>query len=479
MAEAKISYYKALSDFLLSDSEDASLYAIPSLGRQMNGLLPEELSSLHEECMSLLTSNMDSGLAVQCYRRSFVFLTEMMVFCRYSQQAGWSKDEVVEELRQVLRKSYDSFQNVKNKYESVLQHMDSGIVLLDRDGCVTFANLQICHLLGVPRTTLLNKNLKGLLRIRSLPQNIRRLLYRIYLEVINIRSTNYEFVDGNDRHFIITANYGDELLEEGILFSVKDVTEFKRIEQSAYHNDKLAMLGKIAASIAHEIRNPLTSIRGFIQLLHPYLKQLGKDDYAKIILEEIDRANDIIYEFLNSSKPSAPIKEDIQVSSLIQEIALLYKSEALLKGCEMQIKPIDPSISICVDVKQIKQVLLNILKNALEVIAETQSNRRGLIVANAEQTDTSVILSIEDNGKGMDQKTLTKLFDPFFTTKKDGTGLGLSVSYRIIKNHGGSIQVDSTPGEGTVFRILMPRTQAGFIHNDYVPPHKYEIGIEA
>ena len=105
----------------------------------------------------------------------------------------------------------------------------------------------------------------------------------------------------------MTVTYGDQM-DGDFLFSVKDVSDYKQIEQTAYQNDKLAMLGRISASIAHEIRNPLTAIRGFIQLLRPHLLQLGKDEYARIILTEIDRANDIIYEFLNSSKPSAPQK---------------------------------------------------------------------------------------------------------------------------------------------------------------------------
>jgi signal transduction histidine kinase len=240
------------------------------------------------------------------------------------------------------------------------------------------------------------------------------------------------------------------------LFSVKDVSDYKQIEQTAYQNDKLAMLGRISASIAHEIRNPLTAIRGFIQLLRPHLLQLGKDEYARIILTEIDRANDIIYEFLNSSKPSAPQKTIMSVDSLLKEVVLLTESEGLMKGCEITLDKADSPMNVSIDVKQIKQVILNMVKNAMDAIDGVGEEHTGLIRISTETENKYVQISITDNGQGMDHNTLVRLFDPFFTTKESGTGLGLSVSYRIIKNHGGTISVDSKKGEGTRFMIMLP-----------------------
>lgn len=235
------------------------------------------------------------------------------------------------------------------------------------------------------------------------------------------------------------------------------MSDYKQIEQTAYQNDKLAMLGRISASIAHEIRNPLTAIRGFIQLLRPHLLQLGKDEYARIILTEIDRANDIIYEFLNSSKPSAPQKTIMSVDSLLKEVVLLTESEGLMKGCEITLDvATDASMNVSIDVKQIKQVILNMVKNAMDAIEDVGEEHAGLIRISTAIENRYVKISIADNGQGMDHNTLVRLFDPFFTTKESGTGLGLSVSYRIIKNHGGTIAVESQKGEGTLFIIKLP-----------------------
>ncbi|WP_433945811.1 ATP-binding protein [Paenibacillus sp. SN-8-1] len=367
---------------------------------------------------------------------------------------------MLSEFQETLLQSVQAFQStqlVKNKYENVLQHLDSGILLFDSDGVLTFINVQMAKLLELPRQSLIGCNLLQLLRHPYLSRFKQKKIARIYRETIFHRRKYHELIDEYGRHWLITVTYGDQM-DGDFLLSVKDVSDYKQIEQTAYQNDKLAMLGKISAAIAHEIRNPLTAIRGFIQLLRPHLLQLGKDEYARIILMEIDRANDIIHEFLNSSKPSAPQKTVVSVPSLLKDALLLSESEALMKGCEMRLHQINESFLVSIDVKQIKQVILNIIKNAMEAIEEVQGDHAGMIEISAKQEGNYVNISIKDNGNGMDKTLLTRLFDPFFTTKEKGTGLGLSVSYKIIKNHGGTILVDSMKGEGTVFMISLPLT---------------------
>lgn len=391
---------------------------------------PEDIIKLHERSLHMLSTEVDPEEALHYYKQSLLFLIEVM-------------------------KAGATAQPPSNKYEDVLQHLDCGIVLFDCEGVVSFVNVQMAKFLSVPRRSLLGCDLPGLIRHRTLSRSFRKLIYKLFREMYVYRLRYQEVIDESGHHYLVTATYGEDM-DGDILISVKDITEFKRIEQSAYQNDKLALLGKIAASIAHEVRNPLTSIRGFMQLLRPHLKQLGKEEYAKIILDEIDRANEIIYEFLNSSKPSTPDKQEIHISDMLKEIRLLFESEALLRGCDIELEPIDPLLTICVDVKQIKQVLLNLVKNSLDAVNRANTNRKGLIRISAGQQGGKVWIHLQDNGTGMDHNTLTRLFDPFFTTKQEGTGLGLSVCYRIIRNHGGAIRVDSTIGEGTSFHITLP-----------------------
>jgi len=150
------------------------------------------------------------------------------------------------------------------------------------------------------------------------------------------------------------------------------------------------------------------------------------------------------------------MKQTLRVASLVKETILLTESEAHMKGCELYGENNDPAISVAIDVKQIKQVLLNIVKNAMDAIHEAGDERKGRIEVSSRREGRFAVIRIRDNGKGMDRTTLNRLFDPFFTTKEEGTGLGLSVSYRIIRNHGGTIQVDSRQGEGTEFKIYLP-----------------------
>ncbi len=342
-------------------------------------------------------------------------------------------------------------------YEDVLENLDSGIMLFDEEGILSFANKQMYAILEMQRHSILGCTMVHLLSHIQLSRFKKKQLLRGYRDLVCKVKPKYEFVDEYGRYWRVTLNAGEQM--KGFsLITVKEISDYKLIEQTAYQNDSLAMLGKLSASIAHEIRNPLTAIRGFIQLLRPHLQQLGKEEYAKIILAEIDRANDIIHEFLNSSKPSVPQVGAIPVSALLKEIVLLTESEALMKGCQINLHPLQSELIISVDVKQLKQVVLNMIRNAMEAIAEKADHELGKIEVGARREGAEVRIFISDNGKGMDAGTLDRLFNPFFTTKENGTGLGLSVSDRIIKDHGGCISVSSRINEGTRFVISLPLT---------------------
>lgn len=447
-------YFPALAEYIRSGKE-ASLFHASEIGKELFGISPEDIIAIHEECIQSLVVNVDSDEAIRLYDRSFVFLMEVMGTSRFRLQPDITPEQKIAEMREMLFRSNRSFEMVKNKYENVLQHMDSGIAIFDNDGILSFINVQMAKLLDIPRNMLIGCNLREILSHPQLTISTKRTILRLYKEMFLMKSRYYEFQHKDGKHLLVTVTYGDQL-DGDFLFSVKDVSEYKQIEQTALQNDKLAMLGKIAAAIAHEIRNPLTSIRGFIQLLRPYLLEVGKEEYARIILTEIDRANDIIYEFLNSSKPSAPMKQLVSIDHLIKEVVLLTESEALMRNCEIKAECYCSEHFVSIDVKQVKQVILNIIKNALDAIEEIEGERRGLIdiITRSEGKYTEII--IRDNGQGMEKTTMARLFDPFFTTKQSGTGLGLSVSYRIIRNHSGSIRVDSQAGIGTEFTIYLP-----------------------
>lgn len=425
------------------------------LWREMSHLSAEEILEHHEESVKFLLSYAEPEDRMTFVHRSLLFITELLISLRLPEGAAASEETDTDRLTLSAIHSAPMEVEHPNKFETVLQHMDSGVALFDGAGNLRFLNVQMSRMLQAPRRALIGCTLYQLFFHANLMLPIRKIFVRMYKEMFLYRRFHGEFQNVNGRFLLVSISQIDEL-DGDYLISVKDVSEYKQIEQTAFQNDKLAMLGKIAAAIAHEIRNPLTSIRGFIQLLHPYLKEIGKQEYGRIILSEIDRANDIIYEFLNSSKPSAPMTQKVLVGLLLKESILLSESEALMKGCELHHEIFDPYLTVAVDVKQIKQVFLNIMKNAMDAIYEMKEERKGRIDISARREGEFAIISIRDNGKGMQRTTLNRLFDPFFTTKEEGTGLGLSVSYRIICNHGGTIHVDSQLNEGTEFLIYLP-----------------------
>lgn len=262
-----------------------------------------------------------------------------------------------------------------------------------------------------------------------------------------------KLLSGLEHRFIKETH---SLLEEKISLE----QSIEQMRQSVIQHDNLATVGKLAASIAHEIRNPLTSVRGFVQLLRPHLLEIGKEHYADVAISELDRANNIIYEFLNTSKPSKPSLERVSIVAVIEEVMLLSQSESLLNDCRFEYHRPDIDTFLLVDVKQFKQVLLNLINNAMDAIKESSNRKHGVIKIEIQHLHTKVEVQISDNGNGIEKKYMDKIFAPFYTTKDKGTGIGLAVCQRIIEEHNGKIEVHSQLGKGTTFKIALPLIQS-------------------
>jgi signal transduction histidine kinase len=224
----------------------------------------------------------------------------------------------------------------------------------------------------------------------------------------------------------------------------------------AVNMEDLPYSASAAAEIAHEIRNPLTTIKGFLQLIKPYLKEIGKDHYADAALDEINRANDIIYDYLNLAKPIPNQIQETSLTKTVKDLSLVFEGEATLKN--IQIVHLLPNRDIPVNIPSnlLKQVLMNLIKNACESFYEEQPSERKIIISIHEKPEFFSI-DIVDNGCGMTDETMKKLFNPFYSTKNDGTGIGLCICRKIIEAHGGFLEVNSSPGKGSKFSISIPR----------------------
>ncbi len=231
-----------------------------------------------------------------------------------------------------------------------------------------------------------------------------------------------------------------------------------------YRTDRLATLGELAAGAAHEIRNPLTSIRSTIQYLaKDFSNDPGKSEMIAEVINEVERINKILQGLLSFARPSHLNVSAINLESLINQVLLLLTSSIRKHHIDVQFEYFTEDTSIQGDMEQLKQVFLNIFLNAIEAMSENPEGQPRILIISIEKgiaidaIKHNLIINIEDSGKGIDAKNLENIFNPFFTTKEEGTGLGLAISYGIINRHEGEIEVTSEIGKGSCIRIKLPQ----------------------
>lgn len=230
-----------------------------------------------------------------------------------------------------------------------------------------------------------------------------------------------------------------------------DITEKKRTEEILHRQDKLAAVGQLAAGIAHEIRNPLTSIKGYTEFLS--MDETGKDrqELFSIVLEEIERVNSIVEEFMVLSKPIAASLQKKEILPIITNVLSVLDYQLRKSKITTQLTFDDSESLVECDENKLKQVFLNFIKNAVEAMP----NGGNLLIA--VKSSEEIKVEIKDNGVGMTEEQLQKIGEPFFTTKNDGTGLGLLVSFKIIESFKGKVYIESEKNKGTSFHISFPK----------------------
>ena len=221
--------------------------------------------------------------------------------------------------------------------------------------------------------------------------------------------------------------------------------------------DRLKSVGEVAAAIVHEIRNPLSAIKGAAQVIE---KEIPQDSprrrFVAVIEEEVDRLNKLVTEFLTFARPRQPEKRPSDINQLIESILTFTSKEATKRGIRLVSQLDDHLPAVEVDAEQIRQVLLNLILNAIHAMPQG-----GVVEVGSKRVGESVELSVRDYGTGIDPGIRDKIFDPFFTTKPEGTGLGLSVAYGLIKQHEGEIELGDVEGPGSMFIVRLPISTSG------------------
>jgi signal transduction histidine kinase len=261
-----------------------------------------------------------------------------------------------------------------------------------------------------------------------------------------------------------------------VLIFKRDVTREKALRAQIYQAEKMASIGMLAAGVAHEINNPLTAIAGFAEGIRRRIPQLmantppefmaDLEEYSSIILQECNRCRDIVQALFNFSR-SRPSKKAVCLSAMIEEaFSLLRHSIKQFKGIVIRLE-LDPDMpDVWLDDTQVRQVVLNLVTNALDALTisadgEEIKEPKGVIVIRTMRESGFVILQVEDSGSGIEPQHLRMAFDPFFTTKSKGLGLGLTISYSVVKAHGGDIRLVRTPEGTTRVTVSLPLQGSG------------------
>ncbi|PJW13375.1 MULTISPECIES: ATP-binding protein [unclassified Geobacillus] len=269
------------------------------------------------------------------------------------------------------------------------------------------------------------------------------------------REESFETLDGERKTFdvIKVPLFEENGARKGLLTIGRDITQQKRAEELLLKKEKLSVLGELAAGIAHEIRNPLTSMKGFIQMMQETREV--NDDYMRIMLSELGRINQIVSELLVLAKPQSHNYRPFLLSEAVSYVISLIGHEATLNNVLISVHNNAPKACVYGDQNQIVQVLLNVMKNAIEAMPGG-----GSLYVRVSEAGGTVYLDIADTGIGISKERLQKIGEPFFTLKEKGMGLGLTTSMKIIQEHKGTMQIESEVGKGTIVHLTLPSSYA-------------------
>jgi two-component system sensor histidine kinase PilS (NtrC family) len=353
-------------------------------------------------------------------------------------------------------------------HASVVQDMGSGLITTDALGCITSMNRSAEEITGHNQAESLGQPCDVLLPVARL-KNIFHQGEDIVLPLQT--EGEYERKDGKliSIRMKVSRFSGPKDQSKGVICVFEDLTEYHELQDKISQAEKLAAVGRISAGLAHEIRNPLASVSGSIQMLS---KGLELENYHRklmeIVIKETDRLNAILTDFLNYSQPRKNRKTLVDLTQLIQDVNMLIKNNGNFSATHIiEFHSDADHLVINADEEELKQLVWNLCINGLQSMDTGGVLNIGLKKVSAFSTvnfhseKRGYLLTIEDRGCGIPQDQLKKIFDPFNTTKENGVGLGLATVYRIVQQNDGAIDVTSKEGQGTTFSVYLPRGAAG------------------
>ncbi len=355
-------------------------------------------------------------------------------------------------LSQAYRTTKSSLAKIKVFSETVIKNMPFGLIATDENGKIAYFNQEAESILHISNQRVMGKNPGQVLPekfwaySRDLTENESEIERDISFSLDGERTVSLEFN--------VSSLKGDsgEFLGDIVLF--RDLTEINNLKMEIEKNQRLASLGNLAAGVAHEIRNPLSSIKGFATYFKERYKDIPDDKKtAEIMVQEVERLNRVISQLLEFASPVKIHKKSVSMVTLIQHSLKMIEGHAREKNIEIKTDLDHHTKDLYIDPDKINQVFLNIYLNAIEAM---ENNGTLYVRLTEDKKNNMAKVEISDTGKGIIKEDLTHIFDPYFTTKQSGTGLGLAIVHKIIESHKGEIRVESERGAGTTVTIFLP-----------------------
>lgn len=346
-----------------------------------------------------------------------------------------------------ISNEYDKFKTLTS---SVLENMSEAVIVLDNENQITLFNKSAENLFKIKSENVLQNNISAI---------ANGALNFLQVEDLNNTISSFEKeinFNGEQKHFSLSISplVDPDTNQTKYTVVIKDLTETKRLEEDAKRNEKLSAMGELASGVAHEIRNPINAIGMIAQRLNkefiPTENHTEYLDITQLLRNEVTRINKIITQFLSYAKPIDINPKPVEIGSYLKDVYKLFESQAKQKSINFILLGAE-NIILNLDADLIKQSLMNILQNAFDAVKND-----GQVVFKYFRLSNNLIIEISDNGIGISTEQQKKIFDLYFTTKKDGNGLGLSISQKIIAQHNGSISVTSKVNSGTTFKIILP-----------------------
>jgi len=368
-------------------------------------------------------------------------LTSGLLWGTYRQTAA--EDQIDQRLRRLASEAVE----YAKELQTLLNFLPISVISIDRDDRIIQINdMTLTYFPQLKREEVLGQKLKDMTECLGMDYE----KFTMTKAIRGVRTIGSIFQQG-DKSFLSYAypleKNGDILGAIGIF---QEITEMEQLKHELSQVERLSLVGQMAASITHEIRNPMAVVQGFIQLIKertgPELQQ-----YFNLILDELNRANEIISDFLSLAQNRNVPMEIGDLNAIVKSLHPIIQADANMRGAQVELL-LQPGLSsVLLNEKEMKQLILNLVRNGLEAMDDS-----GTIQIETRQASGYVELHISDTGPGIPEEKQARIFEPFYTTKDKGTGLGLPVCLSIVQKHGGSMDVKSVEGEGTKFSMVLP-----------------------